>query len=422
MQPALTPNHLGMSGRIVLMSMLHSPVADPRLPDRPVLQPSEHADPLAGLFGTLDFDELAALAGPHVPPDSQQLSAQGLNALGFLGLMAFERGQLRAAEALCDEGISIARQQAWTHAPPAIVVNLVIAMIQLERNQLAEAQRSLDACQAARGADSDPAVSLAVQVMRARLLLAWGRVDRAGTMVTRVQESAEGWEPPDLICQWLTTVATELDLANGRPGSAFERARSFLRAARGSTERMRVLAARAELARGHTAEVETFVAPVREESRNPMASVEAWLVTAVAADQMRNDHQALTALDHAVTFAEREDLRRPFLALRHPRVEPMLRHAQRLAPDRGRFTEVLLSELDSSSETTAVGSELHGPLTDREQLVLRHLATLQTSRDIAADLYISVNTVKAHTQSVYRKLAVCSRRDAVGRARELGFL
>ena len=404
------------------MSMLHPLVTDPRIPDQPVLPPSEHADPLAGLFGALDFDELAALAAPQVTPNPKQLSAQGLNALGFLGLMAFERGQLRAAEALCDEGVSLARQRAWAHEPQAIVVNLVIAMIQLERNRLTEAQRCLDACRATRGADSEPAVSLAVQVIRARLLLALGHVDRAGTALTRLQESAEWWEPPALICQWLTTVATELDLANGRPGSALERARAFLRAPRGSTERMSVLAARAELARGHTAEVETFVAPVREESRNPVASVEAWLVTAVAADHMRNDHQALTALDHAVTLAEREDLRRPFLALRHPRVEPMLRHAQRLAPDRGRFSEVLLTELDSSSGTTAVSPELLGPLTDREQLVLRHLATLQTSRDIAADLYISVNTVKAHTQSVYRKLAVSSRRDAVGRARELGVL
>ncbi|MCT1355022.1 LuxR C-terminal-related transcriptional regulator [Gordonia sp. p3-SID1431] len=42
--------------------------------------------------------------------------------------------------------------------------------------------------------------------------------------------------------------------------------------------------------------------------------------------------------------------------------------------------------------------------------------------EIAADLFVSVNTVKTHQQAIYRKLGVSSRRDAVDRAREHNLL
>jgi len=61
-----------------------------------------------------------------------------------------------------------------------------------------------------------------------------------------------------------------------------------------------------------------------------------------------------------------------------------------------------------------------GELTNRELTVLSLLAGRLSERDIARDLYISHNTVHSHTRSIYRKLAVSSRADAVARARELG--
>jgi LuxR family maltose regulon positive regulatory protein len=42
--------------------------------------------------------------------------------------------------------------------------------------------------------------------------------------------------------------------------------------------------------------------------------------------------------------------------------------------------------------------------------------------EIAAELHVSVNTIKAHLRSIYRKLDVSRRRDAVDRARALGLL
>lgn len=65
---------------------------------------------------------------------------------------------------------------------------------------------------------------------------------------------------------------------------------------------------------------------------------------------------------------------------------------------------------------------LFEPLTDRELSILRMLPGLATQREIGAALYLSINTVKAYNKSLYRKLAVGSRTDAVRVARGLGLI
>jgi LuxR family maltose regulon positive regulatory protein len=62
------------------------------------------------------------------------------------------------------------------------------------------------------------------------------------------------------------------------------------------------------------------------------------------------------------------------------------------------------------------------PLTEREHAVLRALQGPLNQREIGAELYLSVNTVKGYTKSLYRKLDVASRPEAVRRGRELGLI
>ena len=61
-------------------------------------------------------------------------------------------------------------------------------------------------------------------------------------------------------------------------------------------------------------------------------------------------------------------------------------------------------------------------LTDRELAVLRRLTGDGSLREIAADLYVSHNTVKTQLRAVYRKLGVASRAEAVARGRDMGLL
>jgi DNA-binding NarL/FixJ family response regulator len=68
----------------------------------------------------------------------------------------------------------------------------------------------------------------------------------------------------------------------------------------------------------------------------------------------------------------------------------------------------------------AAKEQPRAPLSPRERDVLGLLVTGATNREIAAQLHLSPHTVKEHTSSVYRKLEVRNRAEAVQRAERLG--
>ena len=61
-------------------------------------------------------------------------------------------------------------------------------------------------------------------------------------------------------------------------------------------------------------------------------------------------------------------------------------------------------------------------LSERERDVLRQMTLGRSNAEIAGELFVTSNTVKTHLKSIYRKLAVSRRRDAVERARALELL
>ena len=60
------------------------------------------------------------------------------------------------------------------------------------------------------------------------------------------------------------------------------------------------------------------------------------------------------------------------------------------------------------------------PLSERELDVLRYLRSDLSGPEIARELHVSLNTLRTHTKSIYSKLGVNSRREAVTRAAALG--
>jgi LuxR family transcriptional regulator, maltose regulon positive regulatory protein len=95
-------------------------------------------------------------------------------------------------------------------------------------------------------------------------------------------------------------------------------------------------------------------------------------------------------------------------------------------PDPGPVVPRLLEQAERSlrivtppqGSGVAVGEEL----TVREQAVLGLLTSGLSSREIGDELGVSLNTIKTHTKSLYRKLGATDRREAVARARRLGLL
>jgi LuxR family maltose regulon positive regulatory protein len=62
------------------------------------------------------------------------------------------------------------------------------------------------------------------------------------------------------------------------------------------------------------------------------------------------------------------------------------------------------------------------PLNDRELQILRLIAAGLSDRQIAEELYLSINTVKWYNRQIYSKLGVHRRGQAVARAQELDLL
>jgi LuxR family maltose regulon positive regulatory protein len=65
---------------------------------------------------------------------------------------------------------------------------------------------------------------------------------------------------------------------------------------------------------------------------------------------------------------------------------------------------------------------LISPLSRREAELLGLIAAGRSNKEIAAELYISIGTVKRHTVNIFNKLDVKNRTEAVAKARKLGLL
>ena len=89
-------------------------------------------------------------------------------------------------------------------------------------------------------------------------------------------------------------------------------------------------------------------------------------------------------------------------------------------PDGTEMLQARLADLDRRLARPSREADDTEPLTEREVAVLRMLGGTLTLREIGHELYVSANTVKTHTQAIYRKLGVSSRHDAVARGKRLG--
>ena len=89
-------------------------------------------------------------------------------------------------------------------------------------------------------------------------------------------------------------------------------------------------------------------------------------------------------------------------------------------PNPGVLTEMLAASERGLRVKVLVGGSGRNELTERELAVLQMFESSLSLREIAAALFVSLNTVKTHAKGIYRKLGTSSREEAVAKARELG--
>jgi len=155
--------------------------------------------------------------------------------------------------------------------------------------------------------------------------------------------------------------------------------------------------------------------------------IESLALQAMALQAKDERDQALIALERALSLAEPEGYVRTFVDEGAPMGELLREAAVRgIAPQ---YVSELLSALGAtlSHASAELGKVPHTPtliepLSERELEVLRLLTTRLSTPEIAEELVISVNTVRSHIKSIYSKLNVHRRMEAVQRAKELGLL
>jgi LuxR family maltose regulon positive regulatory protein len=160
------------------------------------------------------------------------------------------------------------------------------------------------------------------------------------------------------------------------------------------------------------------LAPCREmgEIHSVRSAIDVLLLTSAARYRLVSPSKGDLALDRALHLAASRGIRAPFRSVPAVTLRRMLDRAS----DRNQPADVegLLDEL--RAEIASAPGKLIEPLSDREIVVARHLALDKTVGQIAQDLFISVNTVKTHVRSIYRKLEANSRGEALQRYRSLG--
>jgi LuxR family transcriptional regulator, maltose regulon positive regulatory protein len=340
-----------------------------------------------------------------------------MNALGHLGLIAASAGRLRMAHEHAIAAVDLANVRGWQTLEQVSAAYLALALVNFQWNDLEEADRLLHLGLAAQPLHTDRLPSTAMQITQVRVLTARGRLAHAGELLREVVRAPIAWEPPAFLTRWQKLAEAELDLARGDAAGAVRRL-TLSDEHSPIADQERACLARALLLNGDPDKAAQLVAPLHDLAVDRAAEVEAWLIAAVLASNKREDHRANAAAQRAIGLAIDDEIRRPFTLFDGQGLPRLLAHLLRVIPVSQALAREFLSGLPHHNQRPFSGGLIE-PLTDRELTVLEHLPTMLSNAEIAGEMYVSVNTVKAHLKTLYRKLDVSSRREAITRARAL---
>ncbi|MCP4166392.1 MAG: AAA family ATPase [Chloroflexi bacterium] len=160
-----------------------------------------------------------------------------------------------------------------------------------------------------------------------------------------------------------------------------------------------------------------------ESTHNTWRLMEITAMQAILKEVQGEHAAALNLLQAVVDWAEPHGYIRLFADL-GPEMARLLErlHRQSVASDYIAQILAAFPASDVRSTSLEVNLDLVDPLTNREMQTLKLLATEKSFDEIAAEMVVSVNTVRTHAKRIYSKLNVNSRMQAIHRANELGLL
>ena len=351
-----------------------------------------------------------------------------LAATAHLALLEAVEGRLGRAGELGRLATEQARRVDWSASSQLACADLALAVCAYHRDDLVTAVAALD--RAAAAAAGDRPVLLATAILAAWLAAGAG-AEAAEAALARLDaaELATRGRPPRLLRAAARAARAKLLAATGDEEAA---SAALGPGAEPPPPVETVVSARLQVARGDPAAAARTLAPLLAGGPGPTAPelplrIEAHLVDALASQELADRAAAIRSLRTALDLAAPEGYRRVFVEGGMP-VRVLLTDHLHWDGTHHQLVASLLERLravagaDQPGGRPAVPAPLVVPLSEREQVVLRYLSSRLSAGEIADELYVSLNTVKTHIKSIYRKLDTNRRWDAVKRARQLQLL
>jgi LuxR family transcriptional regulator, maltose regulon positive regulatory protein len=352
--------------------------------------------------GRLDaaLDTYRQVLDATTPPGQPPLPAAGVAYVG-MAAVAYQQGEIEQALRLATDGVAACRHLAYT--PPLAAGLATLAWARQALGDAVGAREAIDAAQQVAPSRSVVDLLNPVPSERARLLLAQGDVTAAVAAIEPLELRAE--DAPSYPREADHLALARVLLAQGLADRALELLERLRAAAEADTRTGSLIAIHAlrGLALEAVAEHAAALAALAEAIR--LASVEGYV--RVFADE----GAPMAALIRELVTAQRDE------TVAAARIPPG--YLGRLA--RAFESETARTAVNERPRAPAV-SPLIEPLSERELEVLRLLAAGKPNQEIAADLYVSLSTVKKHVTHVLEKLGATNRTQATARARELGVL
>jgi LuxR family transcriptional regulator, maltose regulon positive regulatory protein len=283
--------------------------------------------------------------------------------------------------------------------------------------RLDDTEVALEHAQAALAKTRERPLRACLALLRSRVLSMRGDHEAALAVLVAAEEQLGEWPLRASIRDHFTVGEAVLRAELGDRG----RARALL--AEASSLPAAVMLAELQIGDGEDVAARATLAPwipELERLRSP-SSVRGWIVDALALDAQADHDGAAVSLEHALERAEPSGLRAAVLGFGRS-LQPLLRRQLRRGTAHGALAEELAAALEHGNGGAVRAEVMVEPLSPRERAVLRYLPTMMSNQEIAAELFVSVNTVKTHLKAIYRKLDVQDRREAVRRARTMNLL
>jgi LuxR family maltose regulon positive regulatory protein len=299
--------------------------------------------------------------------------------------------------------------------------HLATVWTHLERGEVEQARQRLDHALSTASDNQEPLLAAAQLLTEARLAIVTGEPETAIRLLksaSKIDTPISGW----FADQFMIATA-DAWLAAGEPEQAIA-AFSFepdLAPAEG-----RVILGRALRRVGKLQDAEAILAGIPSDPAaiSLITQVQCWLLGAEIAVEQGNRERAELLVERALRAASREALRTTVAAAGDWLRSFVARDSDlssRYSAFLASVAETAVSTVDHRRENASAYDALFVvPLTVRETDVLKRLAEFCSNEEIAEDLVLSLNTVKTHMRSLFQKLSVTRRADAVRRGRALG--